>query len=329
LSSLSVVIPNYNKDRFIAQTLEAICTQSRPPDEVLVIDDASTDKSVEIIQTFVEKYDFLKLIRNEANQGVNKTINKGVSLAKSIYVYSAGSDDYVEPGFFEKAMAVAEKSVPGVIFGYFNVVSESGLNLGPNKELPWNTDKFGDGKFFMGDYLLRMPIGHSFSASTIFKRSDFYELKGFNKELGPWGDTFLIYCCALKSGFYYINNACANWRVTGNQYSSDISLNEFFLLFTKAAKLMRSEEYCGLFPISFVEQWEARIEDSVVERFVLGHYKFGIKSRLTGKSLFMRFCIAINGIYNRIAYYLFGARYRHRLKVQIKNQTNNPEAKSN
>jgi glycosyltransferase involved in cell wall biosynthesis len=63
--------------------------------EVIVIDDASTDNSVEVIEGFARKDPIIRLYRNEQNQGVNQTVNRGLSLAAGEYIIFSAADDRV------------------------------------------------------------------------------------------------------------------------------------------------------------------------------------------------------------------------------------------
>src|SRR5205809_2814761 len=104
LPSLSVVVPNYNHSQFLPAALGAILEQSVPASEVIVIDDASTDNSLEILNGFARKHPNLKVHRNEKNQGVLFGMRRGIELARSDYVLFAAADDQVLPGFFEKSL---------------------------------------------------------------------------------------------------------------------------------------------------------------------------------------------------------------------------------
>ena len=65
LPTLSVLVNNYNYARFIGEALEAILNQSYRPSEVIVVDDASIDNSVEIIHQFVKRDPIVHLVKNE------------------------------------------------------------------------------------------------------------------------------------------------------------------------------------------------------------------------------------------------------------------------
>src|SRR5262245_60937643 len=104
LPSLSVVVPNYNHAKYLEHSLPAILNQSVRPLEVLVLDDASTDNSIEVIRRFASQNPLVRLVQNEQNLGVMPNLNKGVALARGDYVFIGSADDEVLPGLFEKSM---------------------------------------------------------------------------------------------------------------------------------------------------------------------------------------------------------------------------------
>jgi glycosyltransferase involved in cell wall biosynthesis len=104
LPPLSVIVPNYNHAQHLPTCLKAILAQSVTPVEVIVLDDASTDNSVEIVRQFASHHPQLRLVQNEKNLGVMPNVNKGVDLARSEYVFIQAADDEVQPGLFEKSL---------------------------------------------------------------------------------------------------------------------------------------------------------------------------------------------------------------------------------
>src|SRR3974390_2854794 len=97
--TVSFLIPNYNHARFIGTALSALAAQTRPPDEVLVIDDGSTDDSIAVLESFQPDLPQLPLLRNPQNLGVCATLNRGLREATGSHIVSSAADDWVEPAF--------------------------------------------------------------------------------------------------------------------------------------------------------------------------------------------------------------------------------------
>ena len=78
MPTLSVIIPNYNRAGLIGETLDNVFAQTRPPDEVIVVDDGSTDASVAVIERYGSR---VRLIR-QANAGPGAARNRGLAEAR-------------------------------------------------------------------------------------------------------------------------------------------------------------------------------------------------------------------------------------------------------
>ena len=104
LPKLSVVVPNYNHARYLPACLRAVLEQSAPPAEIIVIDDASTDNSLEVLNQLTQQHPTIRLYSNERNQGVLHNLNRGIELAREDYLLFAAADDEVMPGLFEKSL---------------------------------------------------------------------------------------------------------------------------------------------------------------------------------------------------------------------------------
>ena len=76
--TVSVLLCNYNDARYLPHSLSAICTQTRLPEEVIVLDDGSTDNSLEIIESFAERHPFVRVLKNETNRGLLYSINRAL-----------------------------------------------------------------------------------------------------------------------------------------------------------------------------------------------------------------------------------------------------------
>ena len=81
---ISVVIPNYNHANYISQALDAIIQQK--PSEIIVVDDASTDNSVEILLKYQKKYPVLKIFQRPNNNGPIEAFNYGLKHASKQFI---------------------------------------------------------------------------------------------------------------------------------------------------------------------------------------------------------------------------------------------------
>jgi glycosyltransferase involved in cell wall biosynthesis len=106
LPTLSIIIPNFNHGHCLPRAVNAILQQSAQPLEVIIIDDGSTDRSVEIIQELARQHPVIKFHRNEKNEGVCITVNRGINLAQGEYLFFSAAADAILPGFLEKSLQV-------------------------------------------------------------------------------------------------------------------------------------------------------------------------------------------------------------------------------
>lgn len=93
-ATLTVIVPNYNKSAYLTQCIESIESQSRVPDEVIIVDDCSTDTSAGIIKALAQRYENVKPFFKKKNSGVSSTRNQGLALTHTEYVTFIDADDY-------------------------------------------------------------------------------------------------------------------------------------------------------------------------------------------------------------------------------------------
>ncbi|MFS2806426.1 glycosyltransferase family 2 protein [Parabacteroides distasonis] len=86
LGLVSIITPSYNSALFIAETIESILSQTYPYWELLITDDCSTDRSIEVIERYVRKDSRIKLFRLEKNRGAGVCRNRSISEAKGRFI---------------------------------------------------------------------------------------------------------------------------------------------------------------------------------------------------------------------------------------------------
>ncbi len=111
---VSVVTPNYNGLKFLNSYFETLLIQSRFIEEIIIIDNASTDGSVEFIEEFIRSPNYpieIKLIKNDENLGFAPAVNQGIDFAKSEYIYSVNNDVEMEWNALEEIIKAMDESI--------------------------------------------------------------------------------------------------------------------------------------------------------------------------------------------------------------------------
>src|ERR1700676_2964055 len=141
--SISAVIGAYQAERYIAETLESILGQAHPPDEIIVVDDGSTDGTVRVLERFAEK---IRIVR-QANRGCAAAFNTAFREASCDFVAECGADDIWESDKLERQVralrmhpeidiAFSAARVFGNAEGRWSMPAEEGMSAGI---MDWNT----------------------------------------------------------------------------------------------------------------------------------------------------------------------------------------------
>lgn len=168
---ISVIIPVYNAENYIKETLDSILSQANERVEVIAVDDGSSDKSLEICKLYTDKRNFLVLSQN--NQGAPAARNNGLKAAKGKYIYFFDSDDIMEKELFSFLLPLADKNNYDCIIGnYFR--EKNGLLISEFKKMEKKTTWYS--KYMMDP----------FPGCRIYKKDliDQYDLKFENIRIG-------------------------------------------------------------------------------------------------------------------------------------------------
>jgi len=104
---LSIVMPVYNVAAYLPRCLESLAALSPPADEIIVVDDGSTDDCPRILAEFAPRLPQMRVIRQE-NGGLSAARNTGLDAAQGKYLAFVDSDDFVEPDAYAEALRLAE-----------------------------------------------------------------------------------------------------------------------------------------------------------------------------------------------------------------------------
>ena len=214
MALLSVVLPNHNHARYLPRALDAILHQTRPADEVIVVDDGSTDESVEVLERYAEQHTSVVIVAQEQNLGVVAALNAGLSTATGRYIYMAAADDMVMPGFFELGLAVLERH-PGLGLFTGTTVLHEGATGHPAGRRPAVWPRYSPGVVSPDRTarLLRRSDNWILTGASLLLTDAIEEAGGLAADLGSFADGFLVRKIALRRGFYFHPCQVAVWNV--------------------------------------------------------------------------------------------------------------------
>lgn len=216
---LSVIMPNRNHAALLPRSLDALCRQTRQPDEIIVIDDASTDNSRDVIRSFMPRLPQLRLLENAERQGVVPTNNRGLQEATGEVVYCGAADDATDPDMMKTLMAGLEAH-PNAAFACAEarLIDDHGHFVGIR---PIIVPRWRPGYVSppMAARLLRTMDNLVLSVVTLYRRDLLLQAGGFKPELGPFSDSFVARAMMLEHGFVFIPGVLGTWYVQSESYS--------------------------------------------------------------------------------------------------------------
>ena len=127
MSIVDVVIPNYCYGRYLPQCVDSIVRQNVKDIRILIVDNASTDNSVDVAKELASQDKRITVIARENNLGLHASCNEGVDWAKSKYFVILCADDLLVEGCFERALSVLEQ--------------EPDVSFAGGAELVWHEDR--------------------------------------------------------------------------------------------------------------------------------------------------------------------------------------------
>lgn len=149
---ISVIVPVYNVEKYLAECLDSVLMQDFPDYEILCVEDKSQDRSREILQEYACRNERIRMILHDQNAGLSAARNSGLAVAQGKYILFVDSDDILAEGALRKLYTYAEEKAAEIVYFNYKRIYEEGLSGNP----PYRVDykKYSDvytGKEFMGD----------------------------------------------------------------------------------------------------------------------------------------------------------------------------------
>ncbi len=230
--SVSAIIPAFNRERFIVEAIESVLRQDRRPQEIIVVDDASSDETAARAASFKE----VGLVRLSKRSGPAGARNAGIGAARGDVIAWLDSDDLWLPGHCSTVVPLLERFPEAVLaFGAVEFVGE--------KEGLWPVADFPDGEPFDA-------FDHSFERNvppmmaTIIRRAPLLEIGGFDESLSCSVDFDLFLRLSRVGPFVCSHLVTAQYRWHGEQISAK-PLAQLQAIYTSREKMLRALNASG------------------------------------------------------------------------------------
>jgi glycosyltransferase involved in cell wall biosynthesis len=133
---VSVVMPVYNAGEYLVEAIESILNQTYTNFEFIIVDDASTDNSFEILKSFEKRYKNIKVYRNRRNVGVSTAVKRAIDKVKGQYLARMDADDIATPDRLEKQVAYLQSHKRTVAIGGQCLLIDKDSNIIGKKTFP-------------------------------------------------------------------------------------------------------------------------------------------------------------------------------------------------
>ncbi len=223
---ISAIIPNFNHSKFLPRSVGSFLDQPLLPAEIIVVDDASTDNSLEVLNALAAQHPIVRVLRNERNMGVNASMNRAMEQARGDYVLFTAADDEIRPGVFQHATRM------------FQAYPQAGLCSGICE---WRCTRTGQSWYNGG----RMPKQACYltpsemvalskqgrlainNQNTVYKKSALMEAGGWIPELHWFSDWFADCAVGFRYGMCHVPEVLSNFYLhPGSYYNAKANAHE-------------------------------------------------------------------------------------------------------
>lgn len=218
--NVSVIIPVYNCVRYIKDALSSVINQTMRADEIIVIDDGSTDNLLEILKPFQNKIKYYF----QPNKGPSTARNKGIKIAKNEIIAFLDSDDYWHPRKLEKQIKLITYETGFVFCNKKNIYEQE-----PNRIEYKNYPK----KYCSNPIKYLLTDFFASPSTVIVKRSLLIKAGGFDESLLNCEDSDLWIRLAILTRFNIVEETLVTYRVRKNSLSNFLDFAQALEMFHK------------------------------------------------------------------------------------------------
>lgn len=206
---VSIIVPTYNSEKFIVDAIKSVIKQSFSDWEMIIVDDCSTDKTVEISESLVTDYNNVKLLKHQENLGTGPTRNTGIEHSLGRYIAFLDADDVWLPAKLEKQISFMQSNDIGISFTSYSFIGSDGNAIRGRVNAVEQLDLDG--------YMRATGIGLS---TAIIDREKCGDIRFANMRVRQ--DTYLWLSLLSNNHIAYgINECLVKYRISSGQISGN------------------------------------------------------------------------------------------------------------
>ncbi|MBV9576449.1 MAG: glycosyltransferase family 2 protein [Gammaproteobacteria bacterium] len=215
---MTAIIPNYNSVEFLPKSIQSLLDQTEAFDEIIIIDDGSTDNSITVIESYIEKNPHIRLIKHEKNRGVIAALNTGIEHATGDFLLLGAADDW----YGSKVVALAKEAAlqfpeVGVICGDA-MVERFDMKEPFYRSLSFPANTFITPQQFK-ELTQRTYVGFNSSGGMFMSRQAILNAGNLHPATRWHCDWLLYFVVALRQGVYYFNEIFIHVKMRKLSYS--------------------------------------------------------------------------------------------------------------
>ena len=207
--SVSIIIPTYNSEKYIAKAIESVLHQTFQKFEIILIDDASQDSTLSIVRSFNDRR--IKIIANKQNRGVSYSRNCGIKVAQGKWIGLLDSDDWYAPQRLEKLLSAATATNADLIADNLFLIEDQKIIcwstlLKENQQDSSSLEMIDSVKFVESDRLHAINEKRKWSLGYLkpLMRKEFLLSNGIQYDEGiAVGEDFILYLNCLRQNARY------------------------------------------------------------------------------------------------------------------------------
>jgi glycosyltransferase involved in cell wall biosynthesis len=232
--TVSILVPLYNQASFVAETFDSILAQTYIDWEIICVNDASKDNSLEVAAKYADKHSQIRVMSNKVNRGLPATRNIALGHSVGDLILPLDSDDWIEPDYLEKTVARMMDGV-GVVSTWIHI-------FGLGRE---STGAPGSSYPIFVPTLEQITSGNTLAVCSLIRRETLLEVGGWPEDFTRGSEDWALWCSIVALNKWKIDvipEYLFHYRVHKNSMCRSKTMAPFSETLARIQSIYRKEK---------------------------------------------------------------------------------------